>query len=236
VAPDRPGSGLSDPIERARERYHAAEGAWLDRVLDALELDSAALFGHSAGGVLALRYALAHPERVERLVLVGPPALPNTRCPLPFRLLATPAVGTVLSRLPPSRASVLRFADFMGERETLAANADLVELFIAVGRDRLAVDASRAEVQALVSPFAMLTRSGWRRDSRVTADELRRVTVPTLLVWGEREPLGSLSVAREISELIPNARLHTLATGHAPWLGEPEQMAAVVRDFVSDKR
>lgn len=232
LAPDLPGSGLSDPIDLPRDRYHETAVAWLDRLLDALGLDTAALLGHSAGGVLALRYALAHPGRVERLVLIGPPALPHTRCPLPYRLMATPGVGTLLSLVPPSPRSVLRFAAFMGERETLAAHPELVDLFVVAGRDPLAVSALRAEVRVLGSPFALLSRSGWRRRSRVRPDELRRLSMPTLLVWGEREPLGSVPVAQAVSELIPRGRLQVLPTGHGPWLGEPAQTAATILDFV----
>jgi len=232
LAPDRPGSGLSDPIDLPRDRYHATAVVWLDRLLDALELNTTALLGHSAGGVWALRYALAHPERVEQLVLIGPPALPKTRCPLPYRLMATPGVGALLSRVPPSPKSVLRFAGFMGERATLAEHPDLVDLFVVAGRDPLAVTALRAEVRELVSPFALLSPSGWRRHSRVRPDELRRLAMPTLLIWGEREPLGSVSVARAVSELIPRGRLQVLPTGHGPWLGQPSQTAATVVDFV----
>jgi pimeloyl-ACP methyl ester carboxylesterase len=232
LAPDLPGSGLSDPIDLPRDRYHETAVAWLDRLLDALELDTAVLVGHSAGGVSALRYALAHPDRVERLVLIGPPTLPGTRCPLPYRLMATPGVGRLLSLVPPSPRSALRFAQFMGERETLGGHPDLVELFVVAGRDPLAVSALRTEVRALVSPLALLSRSGWRRRSRVRPDDLRRLAVPTLLVWGEREPLGSVSDARAVSELMPRARLTVLPTGHAPWLGEPELTAAAVADFV----
>jgi pimeloyl-ACP methyl ester carboxylesterase len=232
LAPDLPGSGLSDPIDLPQHRYHETAVAWLDRLLDALELDTTALLGHSAGGVWALRYALAHPERVKRLVLIGPPALPKTRCPLPYRLMATPGVGALLSRVPPSPKSVLRFARFMGERATLAAHPDLVDLFVVAGRDPLAVSALRAEVRELVSPFALLTPSGFRRHSRVRPDELRQLAMPTLLIWGEREPLGSVSVAQAVTELIPRARLQVLPTGHGPWLGQPAQTAATVVDFV----
>jgi len=56
--------------------------------------------------------------------------------------------------------------------------------------------------------------------------------MPTLVVWGEREPLGSVSVAEEVTELIPRARLEVLAGGHAPWLGQPAQAAAAIADFV----
>jgi len=232
LAPDRPGSGLSDALDLPRRRYHETAVAWLDRLLDALELDTTALLGHSAGGTLALRYALAHPERVGRLVLIGPPALPGTRCPLPYRLMATPGMGDLLARVPPSRKSVLQFARFMGERETISAHPDLVDLFLVAQRDQLAVSATRAEVRMLVSPFALLVRSAWRRRSRVRPDEVRELAVPTLLIWGEREPLASVAVARAMTELIPDARLQVLRGGHAPWLGQPVQTAAAVVDFV----
>jgi pimeloyl-ACP methyl ester carboxylesterase len=84
----------------------------------------------------------------------------------------------------------------------------------------------------LVSPFALLSPSGFRRQSRVRADELRQVAMPTLVVWGEREPLGSASVAQKVTALIPRARLEVLAGGHAPWLGQPAQTAATLADFV----
>ena len=236
LAPDLPGSGLSDSIELPRHRYPETVVAWLDRLLDALELDRVAMVGHSAGGVWALRYALAHSARVERLVLIGPPSLPGTRCPLPYRLMATPGIGRLASRVPPSTQSVLRFARFMGERETLPEHPELLDLFVVAGRDPVAVSALAAEVRVVVSPFALLSRSGWRRSSRVRPDQLRRLAMPTLLVWGDREPLGPVSVAQSVTDLIPQGQLHMLPTGHAPWLGQPAQTAAAIADFVRDDR
>ena len=96
IAPDRPGVGLSDPIDLPQARYRESAVAWLDRLLDTLELDTTALLGHSGGGVWALWYALAHPDRVERLVLLGVPTLPKTRCPLPIRMVGTPGLGQLL--------------------------------------------------------------------------------------------------------------------------------------------
>ncbi|HEU4544174.1 MAG TPA: alpha/beta hydrolase [Jiangellaceae bacterium] len=237
IAPDRPSQGLSDPIDLPRSDYYGRSIGWLDRLFDALELDSAALLGHSAGGVLALRYTLARPSRIERLVLIGPPGLPGTRCPLPYRFMATPGVGELLSRLaPPSPKSMLRFAKFMGEEGTLANHPDLVDLFVAAARDELAVSGTTAEVRMLVSPFALLSRYGFRRQSQVRLDELRRLTVPTLLAWGDKEPLGDVTVARTVVDLIPRAQLQVLPGGHAPWLGHPTETATAVAEFVNQER
>jgi pimeloyl-ACP methyl ester carboxylesterase len=233
MAPDRPGQGLSDPIELPRVRYREAAVDWLDRVLDALGLDATALLGHSGGAVWALWYALARPNRVSRLGLIAPPTTPKTRCPMPLRLAGTPGLGELLSRAaPPSPKSALRFAGFMGEGTTLARHPDLVDLWVATGRDPVADRVGREELRVFVSPFALLMRSGFRRRSRVRPDELRRLTVPTLVVWGEHDPIGSVAVARAVTGLIPTARLEVLPGGHAPWLGQPARTAAAVVDFM----
>ena len=234
IAPDRPGVGLSDPVDLPVDRYREAAVAWLDRLLDTLELDATALVGHSGGGVLALWYALAHPDRVRRLVLLGVPTLPGTGCPRPIRLGVTPGLGPLLSRLsPPSPTSVLRFAHHVArERAALARHPDLVDLLVAAGRDPVTERAAKAELRAFVSPFALLSRSGWRRRGRVRPDDLRRLAMPTLVLWGERDPIGSIPVARAVTELIPDARLEVLPTGHGPWLGQPTRTAAAVTEFL----
>src|SRR5919106_2958532 len=234
IAPDRPGVGLSDPIDLPHDRYRETAVAWVDRLLDILELDDTTLLGHSGGGAWALWYALADPDRVRRLVLLGPPMFPKTRCPLPIRLAATPGLGPLLSRLaPPSPRSTLRFAHHVArERETLARHPDLFDLLVAAARDPITDHAAKAEFRVFVSPFALLSPTGFRRRSRLRPDELRQVGVPTLVIWGEHEPLGSVPVARAAAELIPRARLEVLPTGHGPWLGHPAQTAAMVVDFI----
>ena len=107
----------------------------MERLLDALDLGAATLVGHSMGGLWSLWYALKHPTRVSRLVLLGgAPALPGERAPLPYRVMATPGLGRLVQRLsPPSEKSVLQFARMVGEERTLAELPDLVELLVTVG-------------------------------------------------------------------------------------------------------
>ena len=87
IAVDRPGFGLSEPAQVPRERFRDAAVEFVDDVLDELGLETSALAGGSMGATWALWYALARPERVRRLALLGSaPLLPGTRAPLPLRV------------------------------------------------------------------------------------------------------------------------------------------------------
>lgn len=232
IAADRPGQGLSDPTELPRERFRRAAVAWIDRLLDVLELDSAALLGHSMGGLWSLWYTLARPERVRRLVLLGgTPSLPRTRVPLPFRVMVLPGVGALLQRMPSTPKSVTQFARLVGEGQTVVG--DTLDVLVAAGNDRMAAGTSRDEARAIISPFAIVAPSRFRPQMRVQPEELQRVAAPTLLIWGDRDPVGDATVARATAETIPDARLEVLPAGHGPWLGHADRTADLVTDFVS---
>jgi pimeloyl-ACP methyl ester carboxylesterase len=99
IAVDRPGFGLSEPVRVPRQRYREAAIEFLDEVLDERKLKASALAGSSGGGIWALWYALARPERVRRLVLLGAaPLLPGTHITTPLRVMAAPVVGDLLAR------------------------------------------------------------------------------------------------------------------------------------------
>jgi pimeloyl-ACP methyl ester carboxylesterase len=227
IAVDRPGFGLSDPVHVPRKRYRDAAIEFLDEVLDELELETAALAGSSGGGTWALWYARVRPQRVRRLVLLGAaPLLPGTRLTAPLRVMAAPVVGDLLARVKPSPRMVVRFMSSVGEKDTIVRYPELIEALVAGGNDPIASAVSRAEYRALISPF------GYRRSVRVHPDELRRLTVPTLLLWGDHDPFGAVEVAQAMARLIPTAQLEVLPAGHAPWLGHPNRASELVSRFV----
>lgn len=229
VAVDRPGRGLSDswpPTPNTGVRSAAVR--FVDEVLLALGLQRPVLVGQSGGGVWALWYVLAHPERVCGLVLLGStPLLPGTRPPAPLRLAATPLVGDLMSRLvKPSPRNLVRLLSSMGEGESILRYPDLLEALAAGGGDPAAAAADRAELTSVISPY------GFRRAMRFRDEDLRRIEVPTLLIWGDRDPVGSVEVARSVARLIPDSHLELLPAGHVPQLGHPERAADLVSRFV----
>jgi pimeloyl-ACP methyl ester carboxylesterase len=224
---DRPGCGLSDPDSFRPGHFREYAVGFVGDVLDALGLDSAVLAGASGGGIWATWYALAHPERVRGLVMLGSvPTLPGGRAPLPLRLAGTPGVGDIMARaVRPGRRMLVRMMASMGEAETIVRHPDLLDSLVAGARDPVASRANLAELRALISPL------GIRSSMRLSREDLRRLAVPTLMIWGDHDPVVPLADARAIAAEIPHARLEVLPAGHVPWLGHPDQVAALLGEF-----
>lgn len=228
IAVDRPGFGLSEPAGVPRERFREAAVEFVDEVLDELGLETCALAGNSMGGTWAIWYALARPERVSRLALLGSaPLLPGTGAPAPLRVMSAPVIGDLLPRvMKPNAKMLVRLLSSVGEQDTIVRYPDLIEALVAAGNDPIASAMNLAELRAVISPL------GFRRSARMHPDELRRLTAPTLMLWGDHDPVGAVEVARATARLVPEARLEVLPGGHVPYLGNPERASELLSAFV----
>jgi pimeloyl-ACP methyl ester carboxylesterase len=121
---------------------------------------------------------------------------------------------------------VVRFMSAMGEKDTIVRHPEVIESLVAAGRDPIASAVGLAEFRAVGSPF------GFRTSLRVHPDDLRNLTAPTLVIWGDHDPAGTVEAAQRMTSLIPNARLVVLPAGHVPWLGHPERVADLLSGFV----
>ena len=229
IAVDRPGLGLSDAASVPRARYREAAVEFVDDVLDAVGTDVTALVGQSTGGVWALWHAMARPERVNSIVLLGSvPLLPGTGCPAPLRVMATPVLGPTLARVvKPTPRSLVRLLSSVGEGDTIVEHPDLINALVAAGNDPVARSADLAELRAAIQPF------GFRRSMRFGPADLQAMRTRTLLIWGDHDPLGSVDAAQAAARLIPNAQLEVLSAGHVPQFGHPDRVAALVSRFLS---
>jgi 2-hydroxy-6-oxonona-2,4-dienedioate hydrolase/4,5:9,10-diseco-3-hydroxy-5,9,17-trioxoandrosta-1(10),2-diene-4-oate hydrolase len=113
----------------------------------------------------------------------------------------------------------------MGEADTIVNYPDQIDALVVAGQDPVASNASLAELRTIIAP------TGWQQELETPLEELGQLAVPTLLIWGENDPLGGADVAQAAASSIPGARLELLAAGHAPWLGHPDRTATLVSDF-----
>ena len=126
----------------------------------------------------------------------------------------------------PGRRMLLKMMASMGEAETIVRHPDLLDSLIAGARDPVATQANLAELRALITP------RGIRTSMRLSREDLHRLAVPTLMIWGERDPVVPLVHARAVAAEITRARLEALPAGHVPQLGNPDRVAALLEDFV----
>ncbi len=204
---DRRGYGRSDPPETTY-----ADVDDLGAVLTGLGVARAVLIGSSAGGRLCLDYALAHPERVEALVLAGAP-VEGLSWSLPFLERLVAYLGTA----PEERL------DFW----------DADPYAIAPGNE-----AARARLRELLTAFPNdldLGRNRWARPAEgPTLPRLAEIGVPTLIVSADHDHPDVLAHAGALEAGIVGARRVLLeGVGHLCYLERPEAFDAEVREFLS---
>lgn len=236
VVLDRPGCGLSDPIDTVfRDPDHLAafaEDVVLD-VLDGLGLDRTHLVATSYGGFFALRTAAAHPERVGRMVEFGwTLGAPMAQLPPIMRLASLPGLRRVLNAVPPTRGAVRALFGQIGLRQAVAAGRvtdEMIDWYHALLRDTDTVRTELAATVRLLSPFGGL-------DDGLTLgpDLLGRITAPTAFLWGDGDPFGGAEVARDLVAQMPTAELELLpGAGHAVWMDDADHVATATRTFLA---
>lgn len=224
IAPDLLGHG-----ESAKPRADYSLGAHANAIRDLLGVlghERGTVIGHSLGGGVALQFAYQFPERCERLVLVSSGGLGREVHPM-LRAAALPGAEAVLPWLcvagRQGAATITRLLARVG----LRASTDLQE----IGRSFRSLEESAAR-QAFIHTVRSVIDLGGQRAS--ATDRLYLAAeLPTLIVWGERDPLIPLRHAREAQERIRGSRLEIFpAAGHFPYLDDPQRFAAGVIDFV----
>src|SRR6266545_597235 len=167
---DRPGWGLSSPLDYAKHDYGTVIADLLSGVLSALGIDSAYVVGSSIGNLWALRLATKHPSRVDAIVLLGGgPLVPEISVPPFIRLLASP-VGAVVVRLPMNRGRVCAMLRQSGHGGSLAAGRipdAFLDWRVTLHRDTDSMRSERDMVRAAVRGRAL--RPGFTFDDATLA-------------------------------------------------------------------
>ncbi|MBX0322434.1 alpha/beta hydrolase [Halomicroarcula sp. F13] len=218
-APDLPGHGESDKPDRAYTTAYYLET--VEAFLDALDIETPAMAGLSMGGALALGHALDGGD-VERLALVdsyglGADAYWRTAA---SGVLQTPVLGNMLWQgVSASKPAIRTGLRSMGATEPPQELVDDVDAVV----DRQTVRAMRRWQR---SEFG---RTGFRTDY---SDRLDELSVPTLLVHGEADPLLPQSWSKRAAAALDESQLEIVENcGHCPPRERPDRFNRALRSF-----
>ncbi|MHB8454082.1 MAG: alpha/beta fold hydrolase [Acidiferrobacterales bacterium] len=165
------------------------------------------LVGHSMGAAIALRYAATYPADVRTLVLADVAGILYRMAYSQY--LAHLGIDAVPSLYPNEKEQLHHLVgNMLGFLERLKPDPELIVSQAALRRDMLHSDPAKIAALALVlDNFSSV---------------IPRVNAPTLIIWGDRDPLAPLRTARVLIANIPQARLEILQDcGHTPMDDQP---------------
>ena len=219
---DRPGYGLTYPMDYRGIDFRRDAADWLLGVVDGLAVERINLVGGSMGGFFAMAFAAAHPDRVRLLGLVGAPAGLHREFPLFLRIYAHPILGRIIARIKMS-PEMLRdraFSTYLTHPETLTM--ELLEVAAAGGM----LPGTALTARTVLNSMATLRG---QRPELLLWDEMTRLEVPTRFIWGDHDSILPLTSGEELAGLMRDARLTVIAdAGHMPQLDQPKAVAAVL--------
>jgi pimeloyl-ACP methyl ester carboxylesterase len=179
--------------------------------MDALDLRTAVIAGHSMGGVVAQRFALDYPERALALVLAG--SSPTMRGNSEVQELWDSAISTLTD--PVDRGFVVEF-----QESTLAQF--IPEPFL----ETVIQESLKVPARLWKAMFASLLQDDW-------SHEINKIKAPTLILWGDRDAFCSRRDQDALARSISTSQLVVYSnTGHALHWEEPELFADDLVEFV----
>lgn len=216
---DLPGFGLTGPDPTGD--YSDRRGLdVLAALMDQLGIARATVVGNSLGGKLAWNFAVAHPDRVDRLVLISPDGFASPG----FEYDKRPSVPLMLKLLPytlPRALLRMSLAPAYGDPRKLT------EAVVTRYRDMMLAPGVRGAIVARMGQVLL----------RPPEPLLRRIEAPTLLLWGERDGMIPFRNAADYLRALPHATLVALPElGHVPFEEAPAESLRPVLDFLAATR
>jgi pimeloyl-ACP methyl ester carboxylesterase len=221
-APDGVGGfGETDPYWPANEGTQSRVDQ-LEAFMDTLCLDQVFLAGNSQGAWVAAKYALEHPDRVKRLVLVA-------------SLTIAGAMGMGMPQTPGLKA----LRDYDGTEasmrnvmENLVYDKAVISDDLIRVRNAAANRPGAAEAREVAEKGqARLTRDPNLRLKFDMTHTLPRLQIPTIFVWGENDTFALPEIGRELEKLLPNIPFHYVPrAGHQVQTDQPEALVKLMTE------
>lgn len=224
IAPDFPGAGDS----AKPEVLYTAEffARFVMRFLDRLGIEKIKIIGNSLGGQTALHVALNHPERVSALGLVDSAALGQAVNPLLLQV-TLPGMGELAVFWGKTRLGAVQRARLRAA--LLFAHYERIPQAWIAEQERL------AQIPGFIAATLSALRSqiGLTGQREVLLDQLPRLSMPTIIVWGEYDAVFPVTQAHEAVRRLTNGSLAVIpGCGHVPAVEQPDAFVAALRPFL----
>lgn len=212
---DLPGTGLS-PVDPSGDYSDARTVRLLLALLDQLGIERASVIGNSIGGRIAWNFAAAHPDRIDKLVLVAPdgfasPGFEYGKAP------AVPSIMGVMKHVLPKAVLRMNLAPSYGDR------TQLTEETVTRYHDLMLAPGVRGAVLARMQQTRL----------QPPEERLARITAPTLLVWGAKDAMIPIANAADYTKNLRDSRIVSFASlGHVPQEESPAESLPPVRAFL----
>jgi pimeloyl-ACP methyl ester carboxylesterase len=227
IAPDLIGHG--DSAAPRGDYSLGAHAASIRDLLAAIGIDRASIVGHSLGGGVAMQFFYQFPQRVERLVLISSGGLGREVSPM-LRTAALPGVSALLSLTIQPRVLAALAGSGRRLRERALGGGVYLQAIARALRPLENADARQAFLTTLRSVIDV-------HGQRVSAtDRLYLLeSMPTMIVWGERDNTIPLAHGRRAHEAIPHSYFRTLpGVAHFPHLEDPDGLSRLLREFIEE--
>jgi pimeloyl-ACP methyl ester carboxylesterase len=214
---DLPGYGRSDPRKSENGLFVPNAEATLE-LMDHLGLPRVSIVGNSLGGGTALRLAMDHPERVDRLILMGPGGSMPTTSTFPSEGLLR--MLTFYDGDGPSVEKLNRVLDLLVFDRSSITPALVEERF-----------KTATLPQTLANP--PLRGQAHNPNNELWRDNLESISHKTLIIWGREDRVLPLDMAFILLKRIPNADMHIFSKcGHWAQWERAEDFNRLVTDFL----
>jgi len=187
----------------------------VEQFMEQLGIVQAPLVGHSMGGTVSLMMAIQHPERVQKVVVVGSPIVGSSLSFL-LKLFGRKLVASVIYE------NIWIFQSFYRLLAPLySKDRRWPEMM-----DR---DLSKTTLESFLYSIASLRRTDLRSD-------LTKVKAPTMGIYGKKDIVVDPDQWKVLLKGIPQARIEVLTdSGHFPMLDEPDHFASLLKDFLDEE-
>jgi len=209
IVPDLIGFGYSDKPSIDYTTDYFAE--FMSKFVEKVGIKEMSIIGSSLGGQIAAEFIINQNADVKKLVLVSPSGVMKH---------STPALNAYISAaLYPNTDSALNAFQAMSGRKKI--DEKIVSGFI----ERMQLPNAK---MAFMSTLLGLS------NSKVITEKLQLITIPTLIVWGENDPVIPIEYAQSFVSGINDCRFYKMiGCAHTPYVEKPEKFFQIVSDFLN---